>query len=568
MLWNLYIENIAVAKQLEIQFDEGFSVITGKTGAGKSIIIDSILLLCGAKSAKELIRSGEERATVSGIFRCSEDECKRLETIGYPADENGEIQITRQIGSDGRSAVKVNRRSAPLSALREISEILIEIQTQSERNSIEDKASYIPLLDSFADNVEERTAYLEVYRKLTAVRESIRELRSAMSERETMLDVLRYQKKEIDSAKLTADDEEERLIKLRTKLKSAEKISKYSNIVSRALTYSEKGATAVYLLEKAEAALMQLSEVAPEAEEMAARLSNYRYDMIDIAERIRDAVDVEGISNPDEKLTQIESRLSQLERLKRKYGSDITEIKKKRAELAERIASLEEGDLRLTELAREEEMLAREAAEKAETVSLKRRAAADKLSADIIHSLKFLDMPKVRFKISVTTERNTAGEYIFKSDGYDDVDFLISVNSGEDMGSVGKVSSGGELSRITLAIKAVLAERNESGTIIFDEIDTGVSGGTAEKIGIMLDRLSKNAQIISITHSPQIASIAKHHLLVTKHEENDRTESTVSEISGDGRIAEIARIIGGISVTEKQIAASREMLTKYDNYKN
>ncbi len=566
MLWNLYIENIAVAKQLDIQLDEGFSVITGKTGAGKSIIIDSILLLCGAKNARELIRSGEERATVSGIFRCSESQQKRLAEIGYSADENGEIQLTRQISADGRSTVKINRRTAPLSALRDISSVLIETQTQSERNSLEDSSSYLPLLDLFSDSVAEREVYLESYRRLTSVREEIRELKAAMAERETMLDVLRYQKKEIDSARLTADDEEERLLKLRAKLKGAEKVSKYSGIVSRALTYSEKGVTAVYLLEKAEAALTQLSDVIEDAEEMTARLANYRYDIIDIAERVRDAVDSDSLSNPEEKLTQIESRLSLLDRLKKKYGSDISEIKKKKAEITAKISALEEGDLRLSELEREEAKLISEAAQLAETVSQKRRLAADRLSADIVKSLRFLDMPKVRFKISVTSRKDASGGPVFRPDGCDEVDFLISVNTGEEMQSIGKVSSGGELSRITLAIKTVLADKNAAGTVIFDEIDTGVSGGTAERIGIMLDKLANNAQIISVTHSPQIASIAKHHLLVTKNEQNERTESTISEISGNERIEEIARIIGGISVTEKQLDAAREMLLKYDNY--
>ncbi len=565
MLWNLYIENIAVAKQLDLQFDDGFTVITGQTGAGKSIIIDSLLLICGAKTDRELIRSGEDRATVSAIFRCSKAEIDRIESLGYHADENGEIEIMRQIGADGRSSVKINRRAAPLSVLRELSDILIEIQTQNERNSFADKNTYIPLLDSFAENGSERDAYSEIYANLTAVRRELGELKDAMSQREAILDILRYQKKEIDSAKLTSDDEEERLIKLRTKLKSIERVSKYSGIVSKALAYSEKGVTAAYLLEKAEASLLQISDIVADAEEMAAKLANYRYDIIDIAERVQDAVGVDGITNPEEKLTQIESRLSQLDKLKRKYGSDISEIKKKKAEISEKIANLEDGDLRISELERKEAELLKEAEIAAEKLSQKRRIAADKLSFEIVNSLRFLDMPKVRFKILVTQRRNENGNIIFKSDGYDDIDCLISVNSGEDMQSIGKVSSGGELSRVTLAIKTVLADKNDSATIVFDEIDTGVSGGTAEKIGIMLERLSKNAQIISITHSPQIASIAKHHLLVTKKEENERTESSVSEIHGDDRIAEIARIIGGISITEKQTDAAREMLVKYNN---
>ncbi|MGN1409335.1 MAG: DNA repair protein RecN, partial [Eubacteriales bacterium] len=372
-------------------------------------------------------------------------------------------------------------------------------------------------------------------------------------------------KKEIDSAKLTSDDEEEKLLRLRTKLKSAEKVSKYSSVVTKALAFSEKGATASYLLERAEAALSQLSETVEGADEMAQKLANYRYEIIDIAERVRDAVDSEDMSNPAEKLTQVESRLSLIERLEKKYGSTIAEIKIKRDELAAQIKDLEEGDERLEELENEAEKAKKDASAAAAEISAKRSEAAKKLSEEIVESLRFLDMPKVRFRISVTPVREVSGEFSFKPDGYDDVDFLISVNTGEELQSLGKVSSGGELSRITLALKTAIAEKNDSGTLVFDEIDAGVSGGTSEKIGIMLDKLAQNSQVLSVTHSPQIASIASQHLLIEKNEADGRTESSVREINGDDRVNEIARIIGGISVTEKQLAAAREMLAKHRN---
>ncbi|MBE6540843.1 MAG: DNA repair protein RecN [Ruminococcaceae bacterium] len=565
MLWNLYIENIAVAKQLDIEFNDGFTVLTGQTGAGKSIIIDSLLLLCGAKNGRELIRTGEERAYVSAIFHTSDSEKMRLEALGYSPDENGEIQVSRQINSDGRSVAKIGKRSVPLSALKEISQILINIQTQTERSAFADKSTYVSLIDMFADSAEELREYSEHYSVLTEVRGKIDELKSAMKERDIMLDILRYQKKEIESAKLTADDEEERLIRLRNKLKSAERVSKYAGVVTKALAYSEKGATVVYLLERAEAALTQLSDVVEGADEMIAKLSNFRYEVIDIAEQIKDAFDDEILENPAEKLTQIESRLSLIERLEKKYGATIPEIKAKRAEIAARIADLEEGDIKLTELERELSAIKEKAAQAAAKLSAKRSSAAAKLADEIAGSLKFLDMPKVRFKISVVPVREKTGEPVFKADGCDDVDFLISVNVGEEMQSLGKVSSGGELSRITLAIKTALAEKNDSGTLVFDEIDAGVSGGTSERIGIMLDRLGKNAQVISVTHSPQIASIASTHFLISKREIDGRTESSVREITGDERTAEIARIIGGISVTEKQTAAAQEMLNKNVN---
>ena len=561
MLWSLYIENIAVAKRLEISFKEGFTVLTGKTGAGKSIIIDSLLLLCGAKNARELIRSGEERATVSALFSVNDSAKRKLAELGYEADENGEIELLRQIGADGRSTAKINRRTVPLSALKEIAPSLIGIQTQSERNSFADKSTYTGLVDSFAETEGELLEYKVHFDRVTEIRGQIASLKKAMSQRDMMLDILKYQKKEIDSAKLGADDEEERLIRLRTKLRSIEKVSKYSSVVSKALAHSEKGATAAYLLERAEAALSQLSDVIEDADEMAARLQNYRYEIIDIAERVRDALDDGEIGNPAEKLTQVESRLSVIERIKKKYGETIAEVKAKRTEIANQIADLEDGDFRLSELEKSLSEAEESAASAAAKITEKRQSAAARLSEEIAESLRFLDMPKVRFRISVTPIREN-GKLCFKPDGVDDVDFLISVNTGEEVQTLGKVSSGGELSRITLAIKTALAGKNDSGTIVFDEIDAGVSGGTSERIGMMLKKLSETAQVISVTHSSQIASIADCHLLIEKSETDGRTESSVREITGDDRTAEIARIIGGIDVTEKQTAAAREMLNK------
>ncbi len=565
MLWNLYIENIAVAKQLEITFREGFTVITGQTGAGKSIIIDSLLLLCGAKNGRELIRSGEKRAQVSAIFTGVERYSTALEALGCPPDENGEIEITRILSTDGRGSAKINRKTVPLSLLKDVSELLIGIQTQNERSDFAEKSTYPVLLDAFADNETERAEYSERYAEWMAVREEISALKEAMSQREMMLDILHYQKKEIEAAKLTADDEEERLIRLRTKLKSLERVSKYAGIVNKALATSEKGATAAYLIERAETALSQLSDVVKGAEEMIAKLAGFRYEIIDIAERVHDAVNDEDLENPAEKLTQVESRLSLLEKLEKKYGATIPEIKAKKAEITAKIADLEEGDLKLTELERKLDEKTALCAESAEKISVKRKTAAEILAKEVISSLQFLDMPKVRFRIAVTPQRDAAGTYIFRPDGADDVDFLISVNVGEEMQSLGKVSSGGELSRITLAVKTALAGKNDAGTLVFDEIDTGVSGGTSERIGIMLNRLAQSVQIISVTHSPQIASIAGCHLFIQKKEADGRTESSVREITGDERVAEIARIIGGISVTEKQTAAAREMLSKNNN---
>ena len=561
MLENLTIENIAVAKHMEISFRDGFTVITGRTGAGKSIVIDSLLLLCGAKNGRELLRTGEEKARVCGIFTVPENARERIASLGYPPDEDGVLEICRIISSDGRSQARINRRAAPLSALRELSPLLLNVQTQNERSDFADKSGYPALLDSFADDGEEAERYARLYGEMAELRKKIAAHREAMSQRDMMLDILKYQKKEIDSARLSADDEEEKLLRTRSRLRSLEKVTKYTGIVVRALSESEKGATAAYLLERAENALGQLSGVVDGADEMASRLRNYRYEIIDIAERVKDSLDEDAVGDPAEKLTQIEARLALIEKLERKYGATVAEVKAKREEIAARIAELEDGDFRVAQL--EKELAAREteAESAASLLREKRLSAAERLTGEISESLRFLDMPKVRFRVVVTPLRDK-GRPVFRADGCDDVDFLISVNAGEEMGSLGKVSSGGELSRITLALKTALAKKNESATLIFDEIDTGVSGGTSERIGIMLKRLGENAQVISVTHSPQIASIAPCHLLIEKSERDGRTESAVREITGDERTAEIARIIGGIDVTEKQTEAAREMLAK------
>ncbi|MBQ7599144.1 MAG: DNA repair protein RecN [Clostridia bacterium] len=565
MLLNLYIENIAVAKKLDISFDSGFTVMTGKTGAGKSVIIDSMLLLCGAKAGRELIRTGEEKATVTGLFSCSKETSEALSRVlgdqGLEPDENGEIQLQRTISQDGRSTARLNGRSIPLALLRQAAPVLMEIQTQGERDEYADRQTYGPILDIYGGSEELLRKYGEKYAVYLSARSRRDELEQSLSEKEMMLDILRYQKKEIDQAKLSDENEEAKLDILRNKLRSAEKISKYTSVINRALLYSEKGSTATYLIERAEAALEQLCDVLENGEELLERLRNCRIEVGDIAETVCGALESDVRGDPSQKLEQVENRLAVIDRLKRKYGGSVGEIIKKRSDITKKISDLEDGDFRLAELNRELDQAEAEACAAAEEISAKRRESGSRFTEELIGSLRQLDMPKVRFRVSVEQPMEN-GHHVLHPDGYDDVDFLISVNTGEDLQSVGRVSSGGELSRITLAIKTALAGKNDSETIVFDEIDTGVSGGTSERIGMMLKALSKDLQIIAVTHSSQVASTADHHLLIEKREEDGRTESSVREIEGEDRIAEIARIIGGINVTEKQTAAAVEMLGK------
>jgi len=561
VLRSLTISNVAVAKSLDVEFESGFSVITGETGAGKSIVIDCLGLLCGAKGGKDLIRTGESKAVIGGIFDTfSPSVAEALAALGVEPDENGELEIIRTITGDGRSGCKINRRSVPLSLLKEVGACLLQIQTQDERSQWLDKGKYVEILDNYGNTETLLASYKKAYDHLTEKRREIRELTEAMRERTMMLDILKYQLQEIDSARLVAEDEEERLLKLRIKCKNAERVRKYATLVYRALERNEKGLSASDLLERAEMALEQLAEVLDGASDMAKQLEGYRYEIIDIADRVHALLDDEELDSPEKQLTNIESRLYTIDKLKKKYGASIAEIRKFRQVTAARIDDMESGDMRLRELEKEKAVILEEADACAQALHEHRVQVASALTKTILQDLYFLEMPKVRFTIQVT--KRSPGENMFLDTGWDDVDILLSVNPGEAMQPLGKVASGGELSRVMLAMKASVAENLEAGTIVFDEIDAGVSGSTSERIGILLKKLSNKNQVVAVTHSPQVAAQADTHYAIRKQVSGPRAESNIYALSHSERVEELARIIGGIDVTETQRETAREMLAR------
>lgn len=552
MLKDLQIENVAVAKKLELEFDDGFSVVTGETGAGKSVMIDCLHLLTGSKTNKDAIRSGEERATVSAVFT------DVPQAVSYLTGEEGdEILVTRTVTPDSRSTVRVNGRPSTVTQLKDASPNLIGITSQNETQTLIDKDEYIVLLDSFASD----DAFLEKYRArysaLCAKRNEIKELRLSLKDKEMLTDILSYQIREIDSVKISSEKEVEKYLRLREKIKNIEKTAKSRALIEKALSPDNGGA--VYLLNRTALAISKLSDVLPDAEELSSKLDEARYMIIDVAERASDGLSADDITDPDAQLNLIESKLSQIEKLKRKYGPTVEEIKAFRDEARSKLDALNDGEDALSRLEKEERELISSANEAAEELTEVRRAAAEKLSSEMTATLKELDMPKVRFMVEVKTRPGNDG---FSGTGKDDVDMVISVNPGEPMMSLYKVASGGELSRIMLALKCSVNERSGSPTLVFDEIDVGVSGSTSERIGIMMKDLSKRAQVICVTHSPQIASLADRHYLIKKNEVGGRAESTAHEIQGEERALEIARMIGGIEITEKQIAAAKEMLAR------
>ena len=557
MLRILRIENIAVAREVELELGRGFSVLTGETGAGKSILIDGLTLVLGGRISKDMIRPGEKNASVTAIFSGVENILPVLDDLGIHPDGEGEITVRRVFSEDGKSSTKINGKNASVSDLRELSSLLININGQNDTHTALDQSTHIELLDEYS--VLDRSAYSELYREyLDAVRE-LKEIKESLRDRSMMTDILKYQIKEIDAAKLSNPDEEEKLEKLRIKLKDIEKISKYTGIVVRALSQSEKGVTAAYMLEKAQAALEQLGGVMENAQELAEKLESMRYEIIDIAEQASDLIDSD-MQNPEEKLDHVEKRLSLISRLEKKYGADISEILSFREEAAKKLDALESGDLAVKEA---EAALAKAyaaAIAEAERLSGIRSENAKILSDQVGASLKYLDMPKARFEVKVSRDYSSDGKEILNPNGCDSVCFMFTANPGYPMKELSKVASGGELSRTVLAIKCALAGKQGVDTVIFDEIDTGVSGATSQKIGMKLRELSKHIQVICVTHSPQVASLADAHFFIHKSEKDGKAESFVRLLTDEERISEIARIIGGVTVTDKQIQAAREML--------
>ena len=557
MLSSLHIENIAVIKSVDIDFDNGFSTFTGETGAGKSILIDSINLLLGNRADRELIRKGEERALVSAVFDLLTDETRTaLSAVGVEPDEDGLLMIQRTVTADGHSSVRINGRAVTLSVLREVGAALIHIHGQNDNRMLTDPENHIRILDAYADDSVEFEAYTVAYKKLLDVRRQMKEVAGDESERLRLLEMLQYQVADIDNYNLKAG-EEEKLEEKRARLQNAEKISKQTSFVYRALKGSEKGSV-TYILSRVIQSLQQLHDVIPQTIETSQKLEDFMWQIDDIAEQVYD-LSGETDGDPTELLNKVEARLDAINKLCRKYGKDIEAILAFRQDAAERISKLTSADDRLAELREQEKACIAEAACAAAELRACRIAAAERLQKEITEALVFLDMPRVHFvvKVEAQIEKN---DPIFDKYGNDRISFLISTNMGEALAPMTKIASGGELSRIMLSLKSVIADKDGIPTIVYDEIDTGVSGKTARKIGIKLQKSADKSQILCVTHSAQIASLADHHFVIKKQEVNSRASTSVVALDREGRIAEIARILGGLSVTDAQRQAAQDML--------
>lgn len=552
MLISLHIENIAVVKNADIDFKCGLTVLTGETGAGKSVIIDSINLMTGAKVSRDMIRSGEQYALSEAVFDdLSEQTVQQLTEVGIDCDD-GQIVITSKMMSDGRSVSRINGRTVTKTLLRDISRQLISIHGQNDGKSMFSRASYFNMIDSYGDCFGEREAYSAVYSELEIYRKRLLEYSTDENEKERRKDILEYQINDIDSKKLK-DGEEEVLEDEKIRLSHIEKINKHINFAVRAISGGERGLDIPYMLSRASESLGKISDFVPDAAKIAENLLDMSYNVADMAEQIKSLSNLDG-DDPNDRLDRIETRLEEIASLKKRYGRSIKEILSFRENAANELDGIadsseraEECQTKIAELEKKAELLACSLTER-------RKTAASEISLKIKDALAYLDMPDVSFEVDVSPSDG------FTPFGRDRIELLAATNPGEPMMPVSEIASGGESSRIMLAIKSILNEKDGVDCSVYDEIDTGISGKTSRKIGIKLREISSGSQVLCVTHSAQIATLADNHYLISKQEVGGRAQTSIRELGYDERVEEAARILGGINITEAQRQAARDML--------
>ena len=553
MLRSLHIENIAVIRRADVDFREGLSVLTGETGAGKSMIIDSINLLLGNRVMREMLRSGESRAVVSAVFeKLSPNTLRQLDELGF-ACEDGALMLQRVIGADGRSQTRLNGQTITQAMQRLITPLLISIHGQMDSHRLLQKEAHLELLDAYAQLEPELEAYRGVFSAYRAAKKRLDSLSRDEAERLRMQEMLRFQLSDIDACRLREGEEEE-LERERDRLQHLEQINRQVGLAYRFLAGGEKS-SAAELLRRAQSAILSLRGLIAGAGELADRLAEAESEVVDVAETVAGFAD-DDREDPTARIDRIEGRLEKISRLKRKYGGSVGEVLAFREKAAAELEEMENSDELRGALEQECEALRRQAEGLAAELHRRREAAAEQVTREVTGALRFLDMPKVRMELRLTpAELNESGA--------DRAELLIATNPGEPVQPLARIASGGELSRIMLALRSVLDDRDGATTVIFDEIDTGVSGKTSRKIGLMLHDIAAKAQVLCVTHSAQIASLADVHYLITKTERDGRAETGVRELSPQERVEEIARILGGIEVTEAQRNAAREMIAEY-----
>lgn len=552
MLNLLHIENIAVIESADISFGTGFNVLTGETGAGKSIVIDAISAILGERAYRDMIRTGEEKASVRAVF----SQVAPLDWFnenGVPYDR--ETVIQRDIFLDGKNVCRVNGTLVSVTMLRKLGIQLMNIHGQHDSASLFDEENHLIFLDDFSSNQALRQAYQEKYQAVAALRREIQRMTMDEGEKLRRMETLQYQIAEIEKAELEPG-EDEALEERRKLLQNAERLSKGMDEAVEALYGGEESDGAAGLLTQAEHALGRLSRFSDSFTSLHERVTDLMYQVRDAAEEAKDMRD--DLSYSADELEQIESRLDVIYRLRKKYGTTCQEILDYLEKARKELADIEFADDRLEKLKQKLQKAEQEAWAAAEALRQNRRENAEIMSARILQELKELDMPRVQFRCQFR-------ELELQPNGADAVAFYLSANAGEALKPLSKVASGGELARIMLSMKNVLAEKDQIATLIFDEVDTGVSGRAAQRVAEKLRKLAQHKQVLCVTHLPQMAALADTHMLISKCERDGRTYTSVTPLDTEGRKRELARIIGGTHITETTLKSAEEMLRFEEN---
>ena len=558
MLELLHIENIAIIERADIEFGRGFNALTGETGAGKSIVIDALGAVLGQRTSRELIRTGAEKAFVSAAFGDVPAELPGLAENGLAPEEDGTLLLQRELYGDGKNVCRVSGRPVTVAQLRRIGASLLNIHGQHDGQQLLDEEQHLVYLDRFGRVEEELDAYRARYDAWRATHREMDALRMDEAEKARRVDMLRHQIGELERADLQ-EGEEEALLARRNILRNGEKFISAISEADVCLNGGDEGLGAVSAIKEAEDALRSLRSLGDAFITLSDRLEALRCEAYDLAETIRDKKDEFDFS-PQE-LDAVESRCDQLYRLKKKYGSSVEEMLSYLERSREELDRIEYADDRLTQLEQKLKAQEKAARDAAKTLSEKRRAAAKELEARISRELSELDMPKLRFSIDFQGKE-------LAEDGTDTVAFLMSANVGEALRPIQKIASGGELSRIMLALKNVLAEQDSVMTMVFDEVDTGVSGRAAQRVAEKLAKLSRTRQVLCVTHLPQLTAMADVHFGVEKGEENGRTLTRVRLLDRAARRAEIARMSGGDHPSETMLSGAEELLSAAEAFKN
>ena len=549
MLSSLQIENVAVIQKAEVHFEPGLNVLTGETGAGKSILIDSINAILGNRTSKDLVRTGASKAVIRAAFeQVPSAVLDKLEQSGYERSEA--LLLSREITAEGKSSCRINGMPATAAVLRDLCGGLININGQHDSVGLLNPAHHLGILDDYAQNRTVFQEYYTLYRKLVQVKRELDALITDETEKQRKIDLLQYQVQEIEDAGLTAG-EEQTLENRRKVLSNASAIRDRLAQSYALLSGSDDAAGAVDLLGETSNAVDAAAQLDPALTAAAGQLLDLYYNAKDVAADLIGRLD--AYDTNDAELDEVEQRLDLLYRLKRKYGSTVEDVIAFGQKAREELDNIQHSQQRYDALQAEKLRLYAKAREKAEMLTQTRLKAFEELNTRISGTLDFLNMPGVRM-----TLRHTRGP--LASHGQDSVEFYISTNPGEAPKPLAKIASGGELSRITLAIKNAMADKDAVPTVIYDEIDSGVSGKAAGRIGEVLRQSAQEHQILCITHTAQIAALADCHLLIQKNVSNERTYTEIHPLDENGRVEALARLISGDHVTELSRANAREML--------